>query len=364
MDECLVKLLRPACLFVACVILVAGLWPFRAPKNEVDWLPNGNGLLFGKYGSIVSAGALKTKESKEAAPCSLEIWLQPSLDYSGTILAFYWPDKLAVPLELWQSHSDLGIQRMSRGEFKHTIRTKIYVGGLFRHAKSVFLTISSGRAGTAIYADGALIKKATNFKLSSQDLTGQLVAGNAPTGTDTWSGQLKGLGVYDHELTAEEVSDHYAYWTRDRQTDLAKSEGVVALYLFNEGKGSFVNNHVDSATGLLIPERFFVLHERLLAPAWREFFPTWIYWRNGGINIAGFIPLGLFFYAYFYMEQRIKHPAVVTIVFGFALSLTIEILQAFLPTRDSGTTDLITNTFGTVLGVILSAWVMKHNWFT
>ena len=127
--------------------------------------------------------------------------------------------------------------------------------------------------------------------------------------------------------------------------------------------GSVIRSQVPSAPDLVIPERFFVLNKWFLEPFWKEFRPGWSYWKDVAVNIVGFIPLGFFFCSYFSLVRRIEHPASATIALGFVVSLTIEVLQAFLPTRDSGTTDLITNTFGTALGVISYGWSMRHRWF-
>jgi hypothetical protein len=345
--------LRAICVFVLLGILVAGLWPFHAPKNEVSWLSGGSGLLFGKYGSIVSVGLFTDPSSQADSSCSLEIWLEPTrVNASGTILAFYWPESRALPFALRQSLDDLLVELPSRNHLRHAKKARIYAGHVFSHQKAVLLTISSGRSGTTVYMDGTLVRQAADFRFSSRDLTGQFIVGNSPASTHNWSGQLWRLAIYSRELSAVEVLEHYANFTKSDQKVLTGGKGAVALYLFNEGNGNVVHNRVDSATDLSIPERFFVLNEQFLESPWSEFRPGSSYWKNVGINIAGFVPLGFFILALFNSVPKVRRPVLVTVVLGFTVSFTIEVLQAFLPTRDSGMTDLITNTLGTTIGVL------------
>jgi len=139
---------------------------------------------------------------------------------------------------------------------------------------------------------------------------------------------------------------------------------MVARFRFDEGKGHVVHNQVDPSTNLLIPERFFVFHEQFLELPWDEFQAGCIIGGTSRSNVVGFIPLGFLFSGVFLCGwKESKRATRLTIVLGFLVSLTIEVLQAFLPTRDSGVTDLITNTFGTALGATLCVWSIKHNCF-
>jgi glycopeptide antibiotics resistance protein len=95
------------------------------------------------------------------------------------------------------------------------------------------------------------------------------------------------------------------------------------------------------------------VHQILLESAWQEFHKQRNYLKNVFINVAGFVPLGFFLHAYFSLIRRIRYAALATVMVGATVSLTIEVLQAYLPTRDSGTTDLITNTLGTCIGAAL-----------
>jgi hypothetical protein len=367
-----ITLLRAVCVCVLAGILVAGLYPFHAPRNDVRWSSDGNGLLFGKHGSIVAASPLQANALTGDGSCSLEILLQPSrLDGYGMILAFYWPERRVAAFSLRQYREGLVLENKSPDEAKESA---IYIGDVFHGSKPALVTITSSKAGLAVYVDGSLVRSAPHFPLSNRDLSGQFVIGGSPTTPYNWSGLLKGLSIYDRELSAAEISlkfldrDFRDPNVRDRksggQPGSASTDGVVARYLFDEGKGNIVHNGVDPATNLLIPKRFFVLHAQFLERPWDEFHLSWAYLKDLVVNVGGFIPLGFFFYAYFSLIRNSEHSAAVTIALGFAVSLTIEVLQSFLPTRDSGMTDLFTNTLGTALGVMafrhksIQAWLV------
>ena len=346
------KLLGLICAFVLVGILAAGLWPFHAPKNEVHWISHGNGLHFGNHGVILSSDAFSLAGLKAGISCSVEIWLQPDLsDAGGTILAFYMPENRIVAFSVHQSIDDLFLRRMAGYRQRHA-KTKFYVEHVFRTKKQMIVTITSSTQGTAIYVNGVLVGTSLRFGLSSNDLTGRLVVGNHPLADDGWRGELKGLAIYNRELTAAEVLQHYDAWTTNQKAEI-KKEGPAALYLFNEGMGNVVRNQMNSGTDLDIPEHYFVLQEPFLEPPWDEFNPSWSYCKNVLINIGGFVPLGLFFCAYFSSVRRLDRALLATIVLGGVVSFMIEVLQAFLPTRDSGVTDIMTNTLGTGIGAML-----------
>jgi VanZ family protein len=345
-------LLRLACGFVLAGILTAGLWPFHTPRNEVSWSSDGRGLVFGKHGTAISEGAFRAQTSNRG-PCSIEVWLKPNrIDWKGMILAFYHPG---------DKHAAFSLRQYAEGVvYELNTSASRRIGGVYggpaldEHRPTMVSLISDGTT-TTIYANGAPVRKATDFPISSRDLTGRLILGNSPVSTYEWSGAISALAIYDRALTADEVVRHYESQKNGSYANAADDRSLVAFYPFNERSGNAAHNLVDSSTDLLIPERFLVLNKPFLERPWDEFHNTWSYYKDALINVAGFIPLGLCFYAYSLAVRKSDQPGSV-IAFGFVVSATIEVLQGFLPTRDSGMTDLFTNTLGTAIGVAMCRW--------
>lgn len=338
------------CMLVLCGTLTLGLWPFHAPRNDVSWLGNENGLRFSGYGTLLSAEKFQIRDSEDQASSSLEIWVQPGLTSdSSTLLAFSTAEN-PLQFSLHQYRSGLILAREVQGVEQRT--AVIGIDKIFDQAKPIFITITSGPAKTVMYVDGSLSRAFPSFRLG-RDFTGQLVIGTSPVAVDGWLGKLKGLAIYDKELTTQEVARHFETWTKQGAPELGGNESLAALYLFNEHGGNVVHSAGRPDLNLCIPRRFSLLHQPLLKPFWKEYDFTWDYLKDSLMNVIGFIPLGVFFCAYWRSARPIKSVALVTVAFGFAVSLSIEILQSYLPTRHSGTTDLVTNTIGTFLGVKL-----------
>ena len=338
------------CLAVLCIILSLGLWPFHAPRNEVTWLRDSNGLSFGRSGTVVSSDALSATTGETC--CSIEIWAQPHPYLSSaTVLSFYTPEN-PHQLGLNQSLTDFTLQAMVPNGPDRATKASLQVAEVFRHAEPVFITVTSGRHGTAVYVAGALAKTVPQLRIPKSAFAGRILLGDSPLQPNSWYGQVRGLAIYDAELTAQHALLHYRTWTKNGRPEVAEDERPIALYLLDEHSGNVVHSQIKSGVNLYIPERYFVLDKLFMEPFWQEFEMSRSFWSAVMKNIVGFVPFGFCFYPYFSARQG-RWAMLFTIAGGTIVSLTIEVLQAFLPTRDSGMMDIITNTLGTWGGVLL-----------
>jgi VanZ family protein len=350
------KIYGLASFLVLAGILVACLSPFRSPRNGVAWLARGNGVRFGRHGTIISRRVIRPSGGGKQTAWTLEIWLRPETTWSSsTILAFYNP-KRPRGFSLRQSYTGLLIKTGQSNEQQAPGSRAFFAEEIFRGGKWVFLTLVSGSSGIKVYVNGELSQAGQHFVLSASDLTGRLILANSPFESNSWSGDLRALALYNQGFTADQVNKDYESWIQTGQSTVTTGKHALLLYAFNKPSGNVIYNRAAADLDLYIPARYMEVHHSFLKRPWNEYHPGLPYLKDILINIAGFVPFGFLFYPYFTLTRRFSRPALITIVFGCLVSLTVEILQAYLPTRDSGMTDIITNTSGTAVGVGLFRW--------
>ncbi len=313
----------------------------------MTWVRAQDGLQFGDYGTIRSSGTFQMVGPLSEAASSIEMWFEPALtNDSNTMLAF---STLQNPMQ-FSLH-----QHLSNLIIKHEVHSgqhgteMIRIDNIFRQGNPVFVTVTSGAEGTATYVDGVFARGFPHFRLAD-DFTGQLEIGTSPVVSDAWQGILKGLAVYYRQLTAPAVQRHYKTWTKFGRPEIYPDERVVALYLFNEHAGKTVHNALHPGIDLDIPKRYSLLHQIRFEPFWEEYKPIREHWRDILLNVIAFIPFGFALCASWGPRRPVRWTIFLTTCFGFAVSLAIEFFQSYLPTRNSGTTDLFTNSLGTFVG--------------
>lgn len=102
---------------------------------------------------------------------------------------------------------------------------------------------------------------------------------------------------------------------------------------------------------------------------WQNFRISPSYLEDVVINVAGFIPFGFFFAPLLLNTARVdrRRAYVLTLILGGAISLAIELLQVYLPTRSSDLGDWLYNIIGTGLGIavfsICRPFLTSKRWF-
>ncbi len=353
-------------IIIITVIFLAGLWPLKFnPPNKVAWLKERNGIHFYGHGIVYTPEASDTSTQSPAAEnsVSIELVLQPQKEHTcsvARIISFYNNPKVEnLMIGQWKSHLIIrsgDIKGDNRGDFK-----EIGTGKILQKGKTVFITITSGKNGTSLYIDGRPAKRYPDYRLTDQKrrISGQLVLGNSLSGKAPWRGNILGLAIYSRSLKADEVYRNYQAWTQGATQTLLKNKGIVSLYMFDEREGNFVLNRAGKGHNLVIPATFRVFKKTVLVPIWKDFRPKRSYFTDIAINITGFIPFGfiLSFLLYTVRKTSASKMYLTAILSGGAISLTIELLQVYLPTRSSQMSDLIFNTLGTILGVALFRFI-------
>jgi VanZ family protein len=325
-----------------------GLWPFRfRPANNVQWIAGKPGLRFDKYGIVrgkeplfMPGGAIDL-----AQPFTLRMDLLPREEPSGSI-----PRILSAHDADWRELFFLGqwrdelILRILKEERTFQLRYReTGAGGLQKDVKRSIVVRSNERALT-LFIDGepATTRSGVDFSLLS-DRKGPtwMILGNSPSGENPWRGDLLSLSFHPIALSPREIE--------------SLGRAPVIHYDFSEGSGTVCRGGVDPRRDLSIPALFRAPAKGVLVPPWRVQEYNRSFWNDLFVNILGFIPFGFAVSAWARKDGERKNAMAMgtALLLGAGISLFIELLQFYLPTRDSSLTDVLNNILGTYIGARL-----------
>lgn len=339
---------------VTLIMLWAGLDPkgYRF-RNEVEWIEGRTGVRFGRFGRVETEPFLSREQATALNQdgYALELALDPLPDAQGDlgVLASFHSgvDVSQLVICQWGGH----LIAMNGDDYDHsrrlprvTIDTSKYPDG------PLMLTINSTPKGTSLYLNGEVVATNANLHLMlpSEPDRGRLVLGNSVSASHPWRGVVSFFSLLPRPLTAGEVESRWG--TRGKPTT-----GELLLYRFEEASGRTIRNHGSLAAPLVIPSRLHALGRRFLQISMASSTPRHSLMLDTVVNLIGFMPLGVAIAIVLRSHRGSPGRSILVAVFiGFALSLAIELTQAWLPSRNSSLWDLLLNTAGAFLGAWLS----------
>lgn len=349
-------------LMTVIVMVMMSYFGFRLkgfrPKNHVQWSDSGVGLTFKRFAMIHTKSFFSSADRFSGNRLTIECAVEPEFSkYSGfrfLLLLHDGRDERQLVVGQWRS----SLYIMNGDDYSYQRKLpRISVQLDDKAQRAQLVTIVSSASGTAVYLDGHLKKRKTALVLKLPDRVEQtrLVVGNNLRGNRPWTGKILGLALYDRVIEEEKVLKHFQTWYRGNNFNAFKPDAPQLLYAFDEGKGHTVYNRIGPGLDLMVPVRLKALKKNVLS--WPKVSKSTLHnlIKDAVVNLLGFIPLGLVLAATLSRLQGVGGRTIwaVVLLSSFCFSLIIEMVQIFMPSRDSSILDLILNTFGGWLGVVL-----------
>lgn len=351
------SVLVSATLFLGLVMLYFGIrFKGYRPANNIEWLPAGEGLCFNRFAIAYTTSFFPPADAASRdAGLTIELAFRSMELTSGNfgyLLSVYaGDDRSQLLIGQWR-HWLLIMNGADHDGRQGVKKVQVDISGTEGHTH--LLTIASGRKGTSVYLNGKLARTESSLQLFYPFQPGltRLTLGNSVYGQHPWHGLVAGLALYDVAVDPEVIRGHEAQRTVGTLAGKNRGAAPRIQYRFDVLAGELVANIAGENYPLHVPERMVILKKEFLG--WHEVLNSrkWSIVQDVGINLLGFVPLGWMLCATLSRLGGFAGRRYLWLAIGLAcaFSLSLEVAQAWIPSRDSSLIDLVMNTFGATVG--------------
>lgn len=345
-------------------MLFFGLRPKKwSSTNNVHWLADKKALSFQDPGIAYVDDVHIVAEKQQEKDWTVQIIVTPEnlgqLGFKPILMIHNGDDR--QQFTLWQWGDSVIVMNGDDYEYSRKL-PRISAMGALKRGKATQITVTATHHGTCLFIDGTLAKEIKNWQvtLPHGGKKHQLILANSVYGKHSWEGEISGLAWYSKALTEEMVQRDYEKWLHKRVFAPDSMDDLLLLYTFDHSPGNLVADRTGNNQRLQLPVRQIVLKKTFLSSPWHNFSLSRSFCVDAFLNFSGFIPLGAVI-CYWLRQSSLlpgKYVTWVTVAFCFFLSLSMEILQAWLPNRFSSLSDLVLNTLGGWSGGVLLHFVL------
>jgi len=221
----------------------------------------------------------------------------------------------------------------------------------------LLLAIRLDQSGAAMYLNGERVSsQPVGISLPSDSSGLRVVLGNDPDGTHPWSGSIAGFALYEVAMDSVELKQLWRLWSQQRQFSGLPAAGAVIFYDFSSTEDGVVLDRSVNGHVLQIPDgRVFI------APRFGDFELSSTSTTDLLVNLLGFIPFG-YLLSLWLSNRRSNCINLLVVCFcSVLLSASIELSQAWIPTRDSNLLDFVLNVSGALAGAGLSVVIASRD---